>query len=219
MSPSSPTSISLFLDAPCNTPTHACMKQRGRKQREKEEKYPSCGPRWHSELMKGGETRLSSWFQFCFKREHECVPVCASVCVEMRTRSCGVGWRELWTHIWLQGLSQTLGSANSRAMQAFQRHKQAEKKFFKTYLKINKTTPFAYFLQEFALDSELPWGHFLRVLTLGLAGSVRVGNVDPEFTLLLFHRENKNRAATLKSWVKSATDSFNSESASFSHLF
>lgn len=153
-----------------------------------------------------------------------CACACECVCVGMRARSYGVGWRELWTHIWLQGLSQTLGPAHSRATQVFQRRcgvteKQASRWNLKNTLKKTHTAPFTHFLQEFALDSELPRGHFLWVLTLGLAGSVRVGNVDPEFTFLLFHRE-KIGLQHQRSWVKSSTERFfTSESASFSNLF
>lgn len=50
-----------------------------------------------------------------------------------------------------------------------------------------------YFLQEFALDSQLPGGHLLRLLTLGFAGSVRVGNVDPELALLLCNFRGTSR--------------------------
>lgn len=139
MSTSSLPSV-FFFDTPCNTPTHACINQRGRKQRAEKKKYPSCGPRWHSGLMKGGEACLSSWFQFCFKKEHECVCMCAWMFVGMRARSCGVGWRELWTRIWLQGLSQTLGPAHSRATRLFQRHcgimeTQASRWYLKNTLK------------------------------------------------------------------------------------
>lgn len=46
----------------------------------------------------------------------------------------------------------------------------------------------AHLVQQFALHSQLPRGHLLRLLALGLAGRVRVGDVDPQLSLLLSHR-------------------------------
>lgn len=46
----------------------------------------------------------------------------------------------------------------------------------------------AHLVQQLALHSQLPRGHLLRLLALRLAGRVRVGDVDPELSLLLSHR-------------------------------
>ena len=53
---------------------------------------------------------------------------------------------------------------------------------------------FTYFLQEFAFHSQLPGGHFLCLLSLRLAGSVSVGNVDPQLALLLRHEKKRGDA-------------------------
>lgn len=59
-----------------------------------------------------------------------------------------------------------------------------------------------YFLQEFALDPQLPRGHLLRLLALGLAGGVRVGDVDPELAFLLCDRD-KQAVMSVKNCVNS----------------
>lgn len=59
----------------------------------------------------------------------------------------------------------------------------------------------AHLVQQLALHSQLPRGHLLRLLALRLAGRVRVGDVDPELSLLLSHRvERKNMEGSV--WVK-----------------
>lgn len=57
----------------------------------------------------------------------------------------------------------------------------------------NASAFFTDLFQELAFDSQLPGGHFLCLLTLGLAGSESVGNVDPKFALLLRHRKRRRQ--------------------------
>lgn len=42
-----------------------------------------------------------------------------------------------------------------------------------------------HFLQKFPLHPQLPRGHFLCLLAFGLAGGVRIGDVDPQLAFLL----------------------------------
>lgn len=108
------------------------------------------------------------------------------VCV----RSCGVECRKLWTHIWLRGLSQGLGPARAEWSFSENRPQWDDGEAEQGGSKVTRAS-FAYFLQKFALHSQFPRGHLLRLLALGFAGGVRVGNVDPELAFLLRHREEQ----------------------------
>ena len=117
--------------------------------------------------------------------------VCVCVCQEL----WGGASRAANTHL-VAWLSQGLGPTRAEWLGSFQKHRTRDQNTWesdhgetivKQGEKYSHVTAvlFTYFLQKLPLHSQLPGRHLLGLLTLGLAGCVCVGNVDPEFAFLL----------------------------------